>query len=80
MDGIVKVHITLHENIDNDRAQRQTAFDEIVRVGQIVNTNQKRFDSYGIISGDMPANRLDAVKALTHYIEDVSFDVIRHTL
>jgi hypothetical protein len=49
----VKVHVTLREDVRKDEAAKQAALEKVLRTSSIRGINRKRFERYGVISGDL---------------------------
>lgn len=48
----MKIHVTLREDVRKNVAAKQAALDKVLRAG-IHDFNHKRFERYGVISGDL---------------------------
>ena len=69
----VKVHIVLKEQVRQSPKECLTVLHEVEDLAGISGVNEKRLQRYGIISGDVPVSKIDAVKALPG-VESVSVD------
>lgn len=73
----MKIHVTLESDVRNDPAAKQRALEEIGAVG-IRDINWKRFERYGIISGELDSSRLAEVRQLRS-VKAVEADEQRRT-
>jgi len=60
----MKVHVTLERSVASNPVARRLAFYRVLAAGQIVPGNPSRFARHGIITGEMPPDRLDQVRAV----------------
>jgi hypothetical protein len=60
----MKVHVTLERSVASNPVARRLAFYRVLAAGQIVPRNPGRFAKHGIITGEMPPDRLDRVRAV----------------
>jgi hypothetical protein len=60
----MKVHVTLERSVAADPVARRLAFYRVLGAGRIAPGHPGRFAKYGIITGEMPADRLDLVRAV----------------
>lgn len=68
----MKVHIVLKGSVLDSAQEKQTAFERVTALG-VNNINMRRFERYGIISGDIESNQLNAIKNLRE-VEAVEVD------
>lgn len=57
----MKVHVVLDKNARQDAQARKAAFDALVRHG-LVGLNQKRFERYGVASGEISPDLMDSLR------------------
>jgi hypothetical protein len=61
----LKVHVTLREETRQNPEARRAALDKIVQASGMQNVNQKRFERYGIITGEVEDEaRMKALESL----------------
>ncbi len=60
----MKVHVTIKEEFCGDAASRNRARAEVVAASGLRNINEKRLERFGILSGDVDADRIAALRAL----------------
>jgi hypothetical protein len=60
----MKVHVILERAVASNPVARRLAFYRVLAAGQIVPGNPGRFAKHGIITGEMPPDRLDQVRAV----------------
>ena len=60
----MKVHVTLERSVASDPVARRLAFYRVLSAGRIAPGNPGRFAKHGIITGEMPPDRLDLVRAV----------------
>jgi hypothetical protein len=60
----MKVHVTLERSVASNPVARRLAFYRVLAAGQIVPGNPGRFAKHGIITGEIPPDRLDRVRAV----------------
>jgi hypothetical protein len=60
----MKVHVTLERSVASNPVARRLAFYRVLAAGQIVPGNPGRFAKHGIITGEMPLDRLGQVRAV----------------
>jgi hypothetical protein len=60
----MKVHVTLERSVVSDPVARRLAFYRVLSAGRIAPGNPGRFAKHGIITGEMPPDRLDLVRAV----------------
>jgi hypothetical protein len=60
----VKVHVTLERTVASNPVARRLVFYRVLAAGQVVPGNPGRFAKHGIITGEMPPDRLDEVRAV----------------
>lgn len=75
----VKVHIVLKERVRQSPKDCLTVLHELEDLAGISGVNEKRLQRYGIISGDVPTSKIEAVKALPG-VESVSVDQPKYAL
>lgn len=73
----IKVHITFTPGVSTDAEARAEAVAEITRVGGMTGINQKRLESYSLLSGLIDESTLDAVRAIKG-VRSVEPDRMRH--
>lgn len=54
-------HITIREDIRKNPEAKPRAFERVLETSGIRNVNQKRFERYGIITGELDEDRLPAL-------------------
>ena len=69
----MKVHVTLERSVASNPVARRLAFYRVLAAGRIVPSNPGRFAKHDIITGAMPPDRLDLVRAL-RAVEAVEVD------
>ncbi len=77
--GELIVHIVLREWAREDESARQQALKAIVEVSGLRDVNEKRLRRYGIVSGIIPQERLEVLRALSA-MESVSEDTEQKSL
>jgi hypothetical protein len=60
----MKVHVTLGESVVADPVARRLVYYRVLAAGHLVPKNPARFAKHGIITGEMPADRLSRVLAI----------------
>jgi hypothetical protein len=60
----MKVHVTLERSVAADPVARRLAFYRVLAAGRIAPGNPGRFAKHGILTGEMPPDRLDLVRAV----------------
>lgn len=76
----MKVHITLSESASKDIKARRTLMKRISEISQIKDVNVKRFEKYGILSGEIGSSKtLLDLRALDG-VADVSLDQIQKAI
>jgi hypothetical protein len=60
----VKVHVTLEKSVVSDPVARLLTFYRVVGVGRMVPANPARLARHGIITGEMPAERVELVRGV----------------
>jgi hypothetical protein len=58
------VHVTLERSVASNPVARRLAFYRVLAAGWMVPGNAGRFTRHGIITGEMPPDRLDFVRAV----------------
>jgi hypothetical protein len=69
----MKVHVTLKRSVQMNRKARDAALARVLQESGIRLTDRKRFERYGIISGEANPARLEMVKDLPE-VEAVEID------
>ena len=70
----MKVHVTLRDEFRRDPGAKKLAFDRIVQSSGIHGVNEKRFERYGIISGDLDdETHIEAIQKLAE-VDSVEAD------
>ena len=75
----MKVHITLTEQVRANEEEKLRALEKIESEGALSGVNMPRFRRYGIVTGDIPPDRLDRVRALA-CVQSVNTDSIQRAL
>jgi hypothetical protein len=65
--------VTLKGSVQKDPEARQKALDRVLAVGKMSLDNRKRFEQFGIISGDLSPEHLSSVEAIPE-VEAVEAD------
>jgi hypothetical protein len=60
----MKVHVTLEQSVAADPVARRLVFYRVLAAGHLVPTNPARLAKHGIITGEMPADRVSWVLAI----------------
>jgi hypothetical protein len=60
----MKVHITLTERARSSASEREKALKVLESSAHLTGINAKRFERYGIATGDLPEDQLDFVRRL----------------
>jgi hypothetical protein len=60
----MKVHVTLEPSVAADPVARRLAYYRVLAAGHMVPKNPARFAKHGIITGEMPAERVGRVLAI----------------
>ncbi len=60
----MKVHVTLEQSVAADPVARRLAYYRVLAAGHLVPKNPARFAKHGIITGEMPADRVSRVLAI----------------
>jgi hypothetical protein len=61
----MKVHVTLERSVASNPVARRLAFYRVLAAGRIVPGKPGRFAKHGIITGEMEADHLDRVRAVS---------------
>lgn len=60
----MKVHVTLKQAVASDPGARRGALDRVLAVGRMSLGNPRRFERYGIITGEPAPGRIARMRAL----------------
>ena len=60
----MKVHITLEPAVRNDPAAKTRALERLENEAGVRDVNRKRFDRYGIVTGEVDEHKLDEVRRI----------------
>lgn len=60
----MKVHVTLRNEFRKDLEAKRLALARVVQACGIRGVNQKRFERYGIISGELDEDQLEVLQGL----------------
>ena len=69
----MKVHVVLRKGASED------SMADVIRVGQMTDVNEARAKRFGILTGEAPANAIEALRAHPH-VESVELDEAKHAL
>ena len=75
----MKVHITLTESVRNDPAEKQRALEQLKEASEIADVNMSRFQRYGIVTGEIPVDRLERIRKLP-FVQSVNADSVQRAL
>ena len=76
----MKVHITLSESATKDIKAKRTIMKKISEISQIKDVNVKRFEKYGILSGEIGSGKtIPDLRALDG-VADVSLDQVQKAI
>jgi hypothetical protein len=75
----VKVHVVLQRDVVKDPARRREALAAIVDRSGIHDINEKRLERFGIVSGMVDADRINALRGMEQ-VRSVSMDEERHAV
>ncbi|HUL79384.1 MAG TPA: hypothetical protein VL691_19125 [Vicinamibacteria bacterium] len=60
----MKVHVTLRKSVAGDPAARQAALERVLAAGRMRLGNPRRFEKYGIITGEPNLGLLERLRSL----------------
>jgi len=69
----LKVHVTLKGPVQADPEARQKALERVLETGKMSLANRKRFEQFGIITGELDPEQLSKVRQIPE-VEAVEAD------
>lgn len=75
----MKVHVTLHEAFATTSEARQTALERVLQAVELRHLNQRRFERYGIITGEIDDDQLPTLQGLPE-VQSVERDSMKSVL
>jgi len=75
----MKVHITLIPSVRSDPGKRQDVLQKLLSEADLSEVNLKRFERHGILSGEMPKEKLPVAEKM-NAVQSVSPDGVKWAL
>jgi hypothetical protein len=75
----MKVHVTLREAFATTLEARRAALERVIQAVGLRHFNQRRFERYGIITGELDDDQLPTLQGLTE-VQSVEQDSLKSAL